>query len=72
MIGTRTIEIVSPPEGGLLKFETMSGREAMGSLFEFDVDVLSATGDIPIPTCWANRSASRRARPRRRAGSTGS
>ncbi len=49
MIGTRTIEIVSPPEGGLLKFETMSGREAMGSLFEFHVDLLSANGEIAIP-----------------------
>ena len=48
MIGTRTIEIITPPEGGKLLFESMSGREALGSLFEFHVELLSDNGDIPI------------------------
>jgi type VI secretion system secreted protein VgrG len=48
MIGTRTIEIIAPAEGGKLLFESMSGREALGGLFEFHVELLSDNGDIPI------------------------
>jgi type VI secretion system secreted protein VgrG len=33
---------------GPVTFEQMSGSETLGSPFEFDVDVLSATGDIPV------------------------
>jgi len=48
LIGNRTIEIFPPTEMGPVTFERMSGGEALGSPFEFDVDVLSATGDIPV------------------------
>jgi len=47
MIGTRTIEVIAPAEAGIVLFETMNGREAMGSLFEFHVDLLSKDGAIP-------------------------
>ncbi len=45
--GNRTVEIHPPAEMGPVTFERMSGGEALGSPFEFDVDVLSPTGDIP-------------------------
>jgi type VI secretion system secreted protein VgrG len=48
LIGNRTIEIYPPTEMGPVTFERMSGSEALGTPFEFDVDVLSPTGDIPI------------------------
>lgn len=46
-IGNRTVEIFPPSEMGPVTFERMAGGEALGAPFEFDVDVLSATGDIP-------------------------
>ena len=48
MIGLRTIEVVAPSEAGTLLFESMNGREAMGTLFEFHVDLRSTNGDVPI------------------------
>jgi len=47
-IGNRTVEIFPPAEMGPVTFERMTGGESLGSPFEFDVDVLSPTGDIPI------------------------
>ncbi len=46
-IGNRTVEIYPPAEMGPVTFERMTGGESLGSPFEFDVDVLSPTGDIP-------------------------
>ena len=48
MIGSRTIEIIAPAEAGTLLFESMNGREALGSLFEFHLDLLSDNGNIPL------------------------
>src|SRR5690349_20311407 len=48
LIGNRTIEIYPPSEMGPVTFERMSANEALGTPFEFDVDVLSPTGDIPV------------------------
>src|SRR5664279_2334596 len=45
-IGNRTVEIFPPAEMGPVTFERMTGGESLGSPFDFDVDVLSATGDI--------------------------
>jgi type VI secretion system secreted protein VgrG len=45
--GNRTVEIYPPSEMGPVTFERMSGGESLGAPFEFDVDVLSPTGDIP-------------------------
>jgi len=45
-IGNRTIEIYPPAEAGLVTFEDMTASEALGHPFEFDVNVLSASGDI--------------------------
>src|SRR5882672_10062129 len=45
--GNRTVEIFPPAEMGPVTFERMTGGESLGSSFEFDVDVLSPTGDIP-------------------------
>ena len=45
--GYRTVDIFPPAEMGPVTFERMSGGEALGAPFEFDVDVLSPTGDIP-------------------------
>ena len=47
-IGNRTIEIYPPTEAGVVTFESMTASESLGHPFEFNVDVLSATGDIPI------------------------
>jgi type VI secretion system secreted protein VgrG len=47
-IGNRTIEIFPPAELGPVTFESMTGGEALGTPFEFEVDILSASGDVPI------------------------
>ena len=44
--GNRTVEIVPPPEMGPVTFERMTGGEALGAPFEFEVDVLSVAGHI--------------------------
>jgi type VI secretion system secreted protein VgrG len=49
MIGPRTIAMVPPQEAGALLFERMTGSERLGQPFEFKIDVLSKTGEIPIP-----------------------
>ena len=46
--GYRTVDIFPPRRWVPVTFERMSGGEALGAPFEFDVDVLSPTGDIPI------------------------
>jgi type VI secretion system secreted protein VgrG len=48
MIGQRTIEIIAPAAAGPLLFESMNGREALGTPFEFHVELSSASGDVPI------------------------
>ncbi|HET6146635.1 MAG TPA: type VI secretion system tip protein TssI/VgrG [Polyangia bacterium] len=47
-IGNRTIEIFPPTETGVVTFEHMTASESLGRPFEFDVDILSLSGDIPI------------------------
>jgi type VI secretion system secreted protein VgrG len=46
MASDRVITVSTPLAEGMLLFERMMGREALGQLFEYEVDMLSKSGDI--------------------------
>ncbi|HVR64887.1 MAG TPA: type VI secretion system tip protein TssI/VgrG [Polyangia bacterium] len=51
----RSVEVVSPVGEGKVLFERLSGGDALGRPFEFDVDILSPKADLPIAKAVGKR-----------------
>ncbi|HXI57420.1 MAG TPA: type VI secretion system tip protein TssI/VgrG [Polyangia bacterium] len=55
MPSIRSVEVISPVGQGKVVFERMSGGEALGRPFEYDVDILSPTADLVIADAVGKR-----------------
>ncbi len=55
MANIRSVEVVSPVGEGQVVFERLSGGDALGRPFEFDVDILSPKADLPIAKAVGKR-----------------
>jgi type VI secretion system secreted protein VgrG len=55
MAKVRSVEVVAPVGEGKVVFERLTGGDALGRPFEYDVDILSPNADLPISKAVGKR-----------------